>query len=71
MIPAELNETLTIVDQGSAAGELLRQYWQPAAISDEIKVGLPVPVNLLGEKLFLDRDISGYLLLFHSEFSDN
>lgn len=71
MIPAELNETLTIVDQGSAAGELLRQYWQPAAISDEIKVGLPVPVNLLGEKLFLDRDISGDLRLFHREFSDN
>ncbi len=63
MIPKELNEKLTKVGRKTAAGALLRQYWQPAALSDEIKNKLILPVNLLGERLALSKENSGNYFL--------
>jgi phenylpropionate dioxygenase-like ring-hydroxylating dioxygenase large terminal subunit len=41
-------------------GELLRRYWQPVALSEELRpVGAPKPVRILGEDLVLFRDDQG------------
>ena len=41
---------------------MLRRYWQPAALSEELMSARPVvPVTLLGEKLVLFRDNQGEL----------
>lgn len=62
MISQELNETLTQSGPGTPAGEVMRRYWQPAALSDELAVKRPVvPVRLLGEDLVLFRDSDGEL----------
>jgi len=59
---AKQNELMTITGRGSAAGDLLRQYWQPAALVEELSPSRPlVPVKLLGEDLVLFRDASGRL----------
>ncbi|PCH68373.1 MAG: ring-hydroxylating oxygenase subunit alpha [Rhodobacteraceae bacterium] len=62
MISQELNDSLTRVGPGSDTGEVLRRYWQPAALSDELMGARPVaPVRLLGEDLVLFRDTEGQL----------
>jgi phthalate 4,5-dioxygenase oxygenase subunit len=62
MISKELNETLTKSGPGTEVGEVMRRYWQPAALSDELAGKRPVvPVTLLGEKLVLFRDDEGNL----------
>jgi nitrite reductase/ring-hydroxylating ferredoxin subunit len=62
MISQQLNDSLTKVGPGSDAGNVLRHYWQPAALSDELMVPRPVvPVRLLGENLVLFRDSEGAL----------
>lgn len=62
MISEKLNDSLTRVGPGSDAGEVLRRYWQPAALLDELQSGRPVvPVRLLGEDLVLFRDSQGEL----------
>jgi phthalate 4,5-dioxygenase len=56
------NELLTQSGPGSAAGKALRQYWMPAALSDELDGNRPlVPVKLLGEDLVLFRSDQGEL----------
>ena len=42
MISQEMNDALTRVGPGSEAGSVLRHYWQPAALSDELMTGRPV-----------------------------
>jgi len=62
MISQEMNDSLTRTGKGSDAGEVLRRYWQPAALLDELEGGRPVvPVRLLGEDLVLFRDSEGAL----------
>jgi phenylpropionate dioxygenase-like ring-hydroxylating dioxygenase large terminal subunit len=62
MISQELNETLTRSGPGTDAGAVLRRYWQPAALLDELQGKRPVvPVKLLGEDLVLFRDSEGEL----------
>ncbi len=57
MISQALNDTLTLTGPGSEAGGVMRRYWQPAALSDELVGDRPVvPVKLLGEDLVLFRD---------------
>lgn len=63
MISQELNDQLTRIGPGSEAGAVLRQYWQPAALSDELKGTAPLPVNLMGERLALVRNEAGNLSL--------
>jgi phenylpropionate dioxygenase-like ring-hydroxylating dioxygenase large terminal subunit len=62
MLSQELNDTITRVGPGTPAGGVLRRYWQPAALSDELTGKRPVaPVRLLGEDLVLFRDEEGKL----------
>jgi hypothetical protein len=62
MMSQELNDLLTRVGPGTGAGAVLRRYWQPAALADELMGERPVAaVRLLGEDLVLFRDRDGTL----------
>lgn len=50
--------TLTHVEAGSPMGELMRRYWQPVALSDELG-DLPKRVRILGEDLVVFRTKAG------------
>ncbi len=63
MISQELNDSITRVGPGSDAGSVLRYYWQPAALAEELNGVDMVPVNLLGERLVLIRSEDGRLSL--------
>lgn len=63
MISQELNDRITRVGQNAPAGAVLRRYWQPAALAEELSHGDLVPVNLLGERLTLMRNDAGDLVL--------
>ena len=53
-------DLLTQTGPGTACGDLMRRYWQPAGLSEELPSGgKPVPVRLLGEDLVLFRDEQG------------
>ena len=53
-------DLLAHVGPGTPMGEMLRQYWMPAAKSAEFKAdGDPVRLKLLGEELIGFRDTSG------------
>jgi phthalate 4,5-dioxygenase oxygenase subunit len=52
MLAADINDLITRTGPGTACGKLMRNYWQPAALSDELAGPRPVvPVRLLGEDL--------------------
>jgi phthalate 4,5-dioxygenase len=60
MTTAAESEELTRVGPGTVMGELMRQYWLPAALSRELaRDGAPMRLMLLGEKLIAFRDSSG------------
>jgi len=60
MLSAEQNERITRTGAGRPAGALLRRYWQPAALVEEIAGNRPVKaVKLLGEDLVMFRDDRG------------
>lgn len=60
MLKREENELLTRTGPGTPAGELLRRYWQPVALSEELRAdGAPLPLKILGEELVLFRDGEG------------
>jgi len=51
------NRLLTECGPGTPGGTVLRSYWQPAALTEELAADRPVvPVTLLGEELVLFRD---------------
>ncbi len=53
-------ESITRTGPGTPMGELMRQYWIPAALSSELKADAPpVRILLLGEKLIAFRELSG------------
>nr|WP_145551783.1 aromatic ring-hydroxylating dioxygenase subunit alpha [Variovorax boronicumulans] len=60
MISAEQNDFITRVGRGTPAGTLLRQYWQPVALSEELRGPRPLkPVQLMGQHFVLFRDETG------------
>jgi len=61
MLKPENNERLVRVGPGKPAGELMRRYWQPALLSEELPEcdGPPVRVRLLCEDLVAFRDSAG------------
>ena len=60
MLSAEQNDLLTRTGAGTPAGKLMRCYWQPAALVDELSDNRALkPVRLLGESLVLFRDDNG------------
>ena len=56
-VPAE-DSVLTHVGFGTPMGELMRRYWQPVCLSDELK-DLPKRLKILGEDLVAFRDGTG------------
>jgi len=65
MTTAAENETLTRVGPGTPMGNLMRQYWIPAALSSELQAdGDPLRLMLLGEKLVAFRDSGGQVGVF-------
>jgi phthalate 4,5-dioxygenase len=57
---ADQYESITRTGPGTPMGELMRNYWIPAAKSSELVAdGPPVRIMLLGEKLLAWRDTSG------------
>ena len=62
MMSQEQNDLITRTGPKDACGKLMRMYWQPAALVDELQGPRPVrPVKLLGEDLVLFRDEAGTL----------
>lgn len=55
---AHSDDELAAVAAGTPAGELLRRYWQPVALSEEA-TDLPRALRILGEDLVLFRDRTG------------
>lgn len=60
MLSAEQNDLITRTGAGTPAGGLMRRYWQPAALVDELAGNRPVkPVRLFGEDLVIFKDEKG------------
>ena len=58
MAAREENDLLTRTGPGTTCGDLMRRYWQPVALADELPrhdQRAPVPVRILGEDLVLFR----------------
>ncbi|MPZ12976.1 MAG: Rieske 2Fe-2S domain-containing protein [Chloroflexi bacterium] len=58
MLSAEDNELLTHIGPGTPMGTLIRRYWMPALLSQELpeRDGAPARVQLMGERLVAFRD---------------
>src|SRR2546428_1313099 len=61
MLSKAENEVLTRIGPGTPMGNLVRQYWIPVMLSEELAEadGAPVRVRLLCEDLIMFRDSSG------------
>jgi phthalate 4,5-dioxygenase len=61
VLTTEVNELLTRVGPETRMGQLLRRYWLPALLSEELPEpdGPPVRVRMLGENLVAFRDSAG------------
>jgi phenylpropionate dioxygenase-like ring-hydroxylating dioxygenase large terminal subunit len=61
VLSAADNELLTRTGPGTPMGEYLRRYWLPVALSRELAEpdGVPLRVEILGEKLLAFRDTQG------------
>jgi phthalate 4,5-dioxygenase len=55
------NELITRTGPGTPMGDLMRRYWIPALLTEELPApdGAPVQVRLLGEELVAYRDSTG------------
>ncbi len=60
LTPAE-NELLCRVEGDAPMGKIMRHYWMPACLSEEIPEadGKPIQVRLLGENFVAFRDSNG------------
>ncbi len=57
---AEQNQLITRIGPGTPAGGVLRSYWQPAALTEELDGPRPCKaIRLLGQDLVLFRDEAG------------
>lgn len=60
MTTQEENRLLTETGPGTPGGALMRRYWHPIALSEEIPLGgAPQPIRLFSEDLVLFRDEQG------------
>lgn len=68
MLTPEENELLTRIEGATPMGALLRRFWLPAVLSEEVgeRDGDPVAVRILGEDLVAFRDSDGRLGLIDS-----
>ena len=64
MMTGSQNDLVTRVENGAAAGTLLRSYWQPIALTLELSEKRPLlPVRFFGRDFVLFRTRDGYGLL--------
>ena len=61
MLSREENERFTQVGPGTPCGEMMRRYWWPVGLADEMKGPRPKKVRLLGEEFVLFRDGQGHV----------
>ena len=61
MLTSADNELVTRVGPGTPMGDVMRRYWMPALLAEELPEpdGAPVRVRLLGEDLIAYRDSQG------------
>jgi phenylpropionate dioxygenase-like ring-hydroxylating dioxygenase large terminal subunit len=60
MLSAQLNELITHTGPGTEGGKLMRRYWQPAALVEELTGNRPIkPLRLFGEDLVIFKDGRG------------
>jgi phthalate 4,5-dioxygenase oxygenase subunit len=60
MMSSQQNETITRVGHGTPAGRLLRNYWQPVALVEELPATRPVKaVRLMGQDFVVFKDEQG------------
>jgi phthalate 4,5-dioxygenase len=60
MITQAENNALTQTGPGTPCGEMMRRYWQPVALSEQLSsASAPLKVRILGEELVLFRDDQG------------
>jgi phenylpropionate dioxygenase-like ring-hydroxylating dioxygenase large terminal subunit len=70
MLTEEENDLLTRIGPGTPAGELLRRYWHPVAVINELTEETPTRfVRILGEDLVLFRDKRGRVGLLEARCS--
>src|SRR2546423_6398591 len=63
MMTTKENDLLCRVEGDAPMGRMMRRYWLPACLSEEVEEpdGTPLRVRLLGEDLVVFRDSSGRL----------
>ena len=62
MMNQEQNDLITRIGPNTPCGRLMRNYWQPAALTAELADSRPIKaVRLLGEEFVLFRDEAGRL----------
>jgi phthalate 4,5-dioxygenase oxygenase subunit len=61
MLTHEDNELLTRVTGNAPMGQMMRRYWVPACLAEEVAEpdGTPLRTTILGEKLVVFRDTAG------------
>ena len=59
MLSRENNDLITQTGPGTPGGDLLRRYWQPVALSAELKADVPLAVRVMSEDLVLFRGEGG------------
>src|SRR5216110_97557 len=61
MLSREENELLCRIGPGTPMGQMMRRYWIPALLSEELPEpdGAPIRVRMLGEELVAFRDTQG------------
>ncbi len=71
MLSNQENELITRAGPGTPMGELMRRYWVPALLSEEIPApdSAPVQVRILGEDLVAFRDTQGRIGLLDEHCS--
>ncbi|HLI21683.1 MAG TPA: Rieske 2Fe-2S domain-containing protein, partial [Stellaceae bacterium] len=62
MLTREEHEMLTRVGAGTPLGEVLRRYWQPVGLSEQV-TSKPQRMKTLGEELLLYRGASGKVVV--------
>lgn len=63
-----VDDELTRTDPGTPMGELMRRFWQPVCLSEELK-DLPKAIRILGEDLVAFRDKQGRVGVMHRHCS--
>ena len=59
MLTRPQNDLITLTNAGTPGGEMMRRYWHPVALSQELTADEPLATRILGEDLVLFRDPSG------------